>query len=123
MSGVSVNGDTITIDTTKNVNAVNDAKLVVGKSLSKVNDAGSSAERSTMYFAPTDQYGKTAQKLAQVLLVSEKDTITKVVIPTSTVTLNNDGLIIAGGFIKGHTYTIAGVATNGLVSTIKIVIK
>jgi putative cell wall-binding protein len=118
VAGVSVSGDTITVNSAD----LTAAKLIAGKSFGKYDTDGAS-NNATIYFAPLDQYGQTSAQLAQVILASSVTTGTTTASNPGNVVIDNSGKIVSGSFSTNTTYTITGVTSNGLIKTIQLVIQ
>jgi len=92
--------------------------LAATKLLARMDTAGSSANRSGIYFRTMDQYGTKAAPLADIITVSavKADGTTP-----STFDLGAD-LRIATAPQVGDVIVLSGISQNGLVKTIKITV-
>lgn len=114
VAGLAVNGDVVTI----NAGNLADANFVDGAYVANYRADGSvPALKSKVVFWAKDQYGKKAMQLAQFRIVDSK-------LSGATVSIDDEGkLSINGALIAGNELTISAVTNNGLVKTIKVVIK
>jgi hypothetical protein len=111
-AGLSVNGDTVTVQ------AVNGANLIVGKSIASFDLAGSNDNRSKVYLYAKDQYASKAIKLATFEVVSTGYTGTDKT--GSKFAVDTNGTITSAGG-SGTYAVITGITSNGLMKTFKIV--
>lgn len=115
-AGVTVSGDTITLDVTKYGAALQTAFLT--KYMTRFNNGdGSSVSRAPVYFYAKDQYGTKAMALAQIS-ASEND---------ASFTLDSNGQITKLDLnalkTAGKDITITVVSTNGLLKAYKLHFK
>ncbi|OLN31750.1 cell wall-binding repeat-containing protein [Desulfosporosinus metallidurans] len=124
-AGVSVNGtgDVVTINT---VTAGTDY-LGIGASLARVNEAGTDANRTVVYFMAVDSYGTKADQLAQIVVVSDEiTTAAGVDVRPGSFAVNQYGTVTSGVTAttgQNEVITLSGITTNGLVKTIKVIVE
>jgi hypothetical protein len=115
-AGISLDttGNNVTIDSTLGANL---APFAAGNYLTKYIPGGA-ATAQIIYFAPLDQYGETSTALSQIIQTAA--TVNGVA--STTQFIGTDGKILTS-LTPGTTVTLTGVATNGALKTINIIVK
>lgn len=113
-TGVSQDGDTVTIDATAYANYFN------GKYMTRFTELGAK-NRAGVFFYALDQYGTKGLPLAQVA-VSSVWTTAGVKIDSPTFTLDANGMI-SGAYTPGTYALVTGITNNGLSKTVKIIFQ
>lgn len=115
INGISISGDTVTVDT-----ALTDAGLGLTKSIARFDAAGSKANRAKVYLYAKDQYATKAIKLATFQVVESGYTGTNN--GNSLFAVDANGTVTSVG--GAGTYAIiTGITSNGLMKTMKVVFK
>jgi hypothetical protein len=113
VAGITNDGDTITV--TKQAGSTYAALL--GTTLARYNADGSGGKRN-VYLRGIDQYGTKGQALSQFVVVSSKTNLTA----TNPFAVASNGMISNVENVNVNDYiTVSGVASNGMVKTIKII--
>lgn len=114
--GISVSGDTVTVDITNNSGVLAAAGFANGKSLARFDVNGDNANRAKVYLYAKDQYGTKAIKLANFSIANSSANLAGYID-------GNGSIISANTPVAGDYITITGITSNGLMKTFKIVFK
>jgi len=121
VAGVSLSGDTITLDHTLFATGTTYSSIL-GNSLAKMDKNGVAGTTQHVYIYANDQYGKNAMQLSNFIVVPANATTTGSILNGHSFTLDTDGTILTNTTQAGDTIVVSGIV-GSFVKTIRIILK